>query len=318
MNQVFSHSLFTWLQFSIIIVLKFYIEYLQQDDKKMASTSIISSSVYKLKFLGTGTSVGIPMVGCHCTVCLSAHPKNQRLRCSVVIETPKGKKILIDATPDLRTQFLRSKIETLDMVFITHDHADHVHGLDDLRPLTFFNGRKPIPTYSSPETADSLKARFPYIFQRDIVFKDRPILGGHIPLLDLHVLPINEEKILQAHIGGEEFSFFQMPHGHTKTLGIFFASMAYLIDCHEVPEPVLEFLHQQKLKVLIIDCLKRTPHTTHLHLEKSLSYIHKICPEKAFFTHLSHDFDHEQLTQELYEKGYSHVIPAYDDLEVDF
>ncbi|MEX1100239.1 MAG: MBL fold metallo-hydrolase, partial [Bacteriovoracaceae bacterium] len=173
--------------------------------------------------LGTGTSTGIPMVGCKCSVCLSTNPKNHRFRASIALKTSSHKTIIVDVTPDLRSQLLQNKIDQCDACIITHEHADHVHGIDDLRPLSF-DKESPIPVYTWNSCAEHLSEKFPYIFQADKLFRFKPVLGGGIPKLSLHTVG---EKAL---IAGEEFEFYLLPHGHTKTLSFLHKKFAYAID----------------------------------------------------------------------------------------
>lgn len=266
----------------------------------------------KVYILGSGTSTGVPTLGCSCKVCQSQNKKNKRLRSSILIVTKENKKILIDTTPDLRTQLLDNQITDIDAVIMTHEHADHTHGIDDLRPFCFYKNH-PIPVYTYQRCAELLKHKFFYIFQRDEFFKDKKILGGGIPKLDLHVINEGKQNIL-----GHEFEFFKLKHGHTHTLAFRFENMAYIIDCEQVPQPVLESLKNKKLNLLIIDCLRRKKHQTHLHLDLTLEYIKKIEPKSAGLTHMSHDFDHDPFEQEVVSLGYKHVFACYDGQKLFF
>lgn len=254
--------------------------------------------------LGTGTSTGIPMLGCNCETCLSSNPKNQRLRSSVLLKTARGKRILVDTTPDLRTQFLANNISDCDACIITHEHADHVHGIDDLRPLTFERD-EPISVYTYSNCAEHLAEKFPYIFKADQLFKFRPILGGGIPKLSLHSV---QDK---AVIAGEEFEFFQLPHGHTKSLSFIHGKLGYAIDCKTVPSEWAERMRSKKLDLLILDCVKREPHQTHLHLKASLEIARKVGAKKTGLIHMGHELEHEQLETELKSLDFD-VFPLYD------
>ncbi len=223
-----------------------------------------------------------------------------------MIELPDKKRILIDASPDLRTQLLNSQVDSLDAVLITHDHADHTHGVDDLRPFGF-KREKPLSVYTDPHCAQSLKGKFPYIFDRDIFFKDKAILGGGIPLLDLELIEEGTTKIL-----GEDFEFFFLPHGHIKTTGLRHGKMAYLVDCESIPESVLRRLQEVKLDLLIIDCLRPKPHQTHLHFEKTINYIQMINPKTAVLTHLGHEWDYLNLIDNLKQHNIKNTFPATD------
>lgn len=260
----------------------------------------------KISILGSGTSTGVPILGCNCQVCQSNDLRNKRLRTSAVIQLASGKNVLIDASPDLRTQLLRDKVDMVDAAIITHDHADHTHGMDDLRPFGF-KAKKAIPVYASALTAGSLRNKFPYIFDRDNYFKDKAILGGGIPLLDLTITEDGIKNIL-----GEEFEFFSLPHGHTKTLGIRHRKMAYIVDCKDIPAETVKKLSSVNLEILVIDCLRPSPHETHLHLEQTLHFIREINPKTAVLTHMGHEWDYMELTAELLRRGVKNTFPAVD------
>lgn len=260
--------------------------------------------------LGTGTSTGIPMVGCLCPVCTSLDHRDQRLRTSIFIETKSGKKILVDTTPDLRTQLLTNKISDIDFVIMTHDHADHLHGIDDLRPLTFGPPEKVIPIYCNEETAKIIEKRFNYIFQNNN--PQNPILGGGIPRLSLNPVELDKKIIIE----GEEFTFFNYPHGHGSTMGFTHQGFAYIVDCMELPVQLLEKLKKQKLELLIIDCLKRGAHTTHLTVDKSFDYIQKINPERCGLIHMGHDLSHIELAKLADDQFGKKVYPLYDQLKL--
>ncbi len=241
-------------------------------------------------------------MNCFCSVCQSSNSKNQRTRASIFISTARGKKFLIDTSPDLRMQYLKNKLSPPDGVFITHDHADHLHGIDDLRPFSF--RQKAMDLYTSTETANLIKERFSYIFAQ----KNQKV-GGGIPLIDMHEVSIGEEEIIEE---SESFLFYLLPHHHTKTLGIVHEKkMAYFIDCNSIPTKTLNALKSFNLELLIIDCVRRAPHQTHLNLDKALQYANEIQAKKTVFTHLSHDFDHQELSNEL-KKYDSTFFPAYD------
>jgi phosphoribosyl 1,2-cyclic phosphate phosphodiesterase len=260
----------------------------------------------KITILGSGTSTGVPILGCNCVVCKSTERRNKRFRTSALIELADGKKILIDASPDLRTQLLNNHVESLNAIIITHDHADHTHGMDDLRPFGFKAG-KALPVFMDESAAKDLRRKFPYIFDRHNYFQNKEVLGGGIPLLDINLTQEGPEKIL-----GEDFTFFSLPHGHENTLGILHQKLAYIVDCREIPEPALQKLSDAKLEILIIDCLRPTPHQTHLHLDRTLEYIERIRPKTAVLTHLGHEWDYLNLTQELKKRGVKNTFPAVD------
>ncbi len=260
----------------------------------------------KITILGSGTSTGVPILGCNCQVCQSNDLRNKRLRTSALLQTESGKNILIDASPDLRSQLLSTRLKELDSVIITHDHADHTHGMDDLRPYTF--GRQnPIPVYASEATCETLRTKFPYIFQRHLVFAQKPVLGGGIPLLNL-------VEVGPGHysLSGESIEFYSLPHGHDETLAVRHSRMAYVVDCREIPVMVLEKLQQARLDLLVIDCLRMEPHSTHLHLDLTLDYIRHVSPRLAVLTHLGHEMDYLDLTDQLQRRGINNVLAAID------
>ncbi len=259
--------------------------------------------------LGTGTSTGIPMMGCKCPVCSSLDHRDKRLRTSIFIESKHGNKILVDTTPDLRSQFLENKISGVDFVIITHEHSDHVHGIDDLRPLTFGPPVREIPVYCNSETGKILEQRFAYIFN-----PTRPAIGGGIPRLRLHeVNLLKETKIFD-----EKFIFFNYPHGHGETMGFLFQKMAYVVDCQEIPEKIVSLLTETKLDLLIIDCLKRGSHSTHLSVERAFNYIKQIKPIRTGLIHMSHDLSHTQLEAMASNEFGSKVFPLYDQQKIFF
>ncbi len=250
--------------------------------------------------LGSGTSTGIPILGCNCEVCNSTNPANSRLRTSVFLTTALGKNILVDTTPDLRFQLLTHKPDSIDAVIMTHDHADHTHGIDDLRPFSFYQ-KKDLPLYCSPETAESLRRKFDYIFN------PKPVIGGGIPQLKLIEIPFAPFAIEQ-----EEFEFFSLPHGRIQTTGFRHRSLAYLIDCHDVPDELCEKLNNHPLDWLIIDCVKPDPHDTHLGFDKTIEIIKKIQPKQAGLIHMGHEWDHDQLQLRLQRNGLFEAVPLKD------
>ncbi len=261
----------------------------------------------KLTILGTGTSVGIPQVGCSCLVCTSLDHRDQRLRTSVYLETKNGQRILVDTTPDLRTQLLENKISAIDFAIITHEHADHLHGLDDLRPLCFGPPPKEIPVFTNANTKAGIEARFPYIF-----FHKGPILGGGIPRLRLEAVALEKDITLL----GEDFFFFNYPHGHAETMGFVLGDLAYIVDCHSLPLHIVKFLKEKKLKFLVIDCLQRKAHSTHLTVEKCFEYVREIKPEKTGLIHISHDLSHSVLKELAMREFGESVFPLYDGQKI--
>ncbi len=268
----------------------------------------------KITILGSGTSTGIPMLGCHCEVCSSSNPKNKRLRTSIHIRTPRSS-FLIDTGPDLREQLLRNKIEDIDFAIITHDHADHTHGIDDLRPLCFGPPVKEIPIYTYKACLDALTHKFPYIFQADKIFsKERPPLGGGIPRLKLFEISAPSKEVIH----GEEFEFLLLDHGYANALGFIHEKMAYIIDCHELSVSQLEKLKERELDLLIIDCVTDGEHKTHLNVEKAFKYIKEISPKRAGLIHMNHALEHEELENRAKANFEYPVFPLYDSLRLKY
>ena len=271
-----------------------------------------------ITILGSGTSTGTPIIGCHCKTCLSDHPHDKRLRASIFLRTKQNHHILVDATPDLRYQLLRQKIQYIDFVLISHEHADHVHGIDDLRQICFQKTKQELDIYCAQLHQPYLVERFPYIFQREKFFnKDRPILGGGIPILKLKAFEL-KDQIKHLEIMGEPFTFFLLPHNYTKTVCFYHDGFAYLPDCYEVTANVVDFLTQQKLRLLIINCLQKQDHQTHLTVEKSFAYIHKIRPAQAGLIHMNHNLSHEELTRLAKENFDFPVFPVYDTQNLNY
>jgi phosphoribosyl 1,2-cyclic phosphate phosphodiesterase len=263
----------------------------------------------KITILGSGTSTGVPILGCNCQVCQSNDIRNKRLRTSALLELSQGRKLLIDATPDLRAQLLAKNITEVHGVIITHDHADHTHGMDDLRPFAYKLGTA-LPVFTDKQTADDLTRKFSYIFDRENYFSSKEILGGGIPLLDLHQISEGSHQIL-----GEDLEFFGLPHGHGQSLAVRHRKMAYITDCRQIPGPVIQKLRDTKLEILLIDCLRPNPHQTHLHLELTLEYVSAISPQLAVLIHMGHEWDYLELIRELRKRGVKNTLPAVDGAE---
>ncbi len=261
-----------------------------------------------LTFLGTGTSMGIPTLGCDCAVCTSAvtpapagDPRNRRTRPSILVQYD-GHAVLIDTGADFHHQAIRENIRRLDAVFYTHPHADHILGLDDLRPLTF-HSPEPLPLYADNATAEVIGRIFAYTFR-----PPRP--GTTIARVQMHRL---EEIAGQAvNLFGATFRRIPVLHGSLTISGYRFGSAAYLTDMSAIPE---ESVSQLKgLDILILDALRHTPHPTHSNVENSLKVVEQLKPKRAFFTHMGHDLDHAATDAILP----AHVRLAYDGLKVDF
>jgi phosphoribosyl 1,2-cyclic phosphate phosphodiesterase len=250
----------------------------------------------KITVLGSGTSVGVPTPGCHCVVCTSPDPRDNRLRPSIMIQYG-GRNVVIDTTPDFRTQMLRAKAERLDAVLFTHSHADHIMGLDDVRPFNF-RQRTRIPIFASEDTMSAIRRSFHYIFNGEEQ-------QSAIPQLETHIL--NGESF---ELFGQEFIPIRLLHGRFFVYGFRFGQAAYLTDHNEVPE---ESMRQLKdLDVLFLDALRHKPHPTHSTVERSMRTVELLAPRRAFFTHICHDLLHAETESALP----SHVRLAYDGLEI--
>lgn len=263
-----------------------------------------------ITILGSGTSTGVPLVGCACPVCTSLDHRDQRLRTSLFIETKNGQRIIVDTGPDLRTQLLANKITAIDFAIITHEHADHLHGIDDLRPFSFGPPVREIPVFTNAPTKKFIEERYPYIFQKN----SRPSIGGGIPKLNIQAVEM--EKTTK--VNGEDFFFFSYPHGYGVTMGFIHESFAYIVDCFELPDHLIEILKAKKLKLLVIDCLQRKSHQTHLTVEKSFEYIREINPEKTGLIHMSHDLSHRVLSDLASAAFGSNVFPVYDQMKLSY
>ena len=260
--------------------------------------------------LGSGTSTGIPIIGCQCRVCNSSDPHDQRTRSSIFLETKNNNKIIVDTTPDMRSQILREGIKKCDACIITHEHADHIHGIDDLKPFVF-DRTEHLPVYTYDKCADFLKEKFAYIFDTDQHLDGKKALGSGVPKLKLETIA------KEFNIGKDHFKMTTLPHGHTRSLSFYHDGLAYIIDCKEVTQDWLDYLKAKKPKILIIDCVRRKPHTTHLHLEKSIEYARYIGAQCTYLTHLAHIFSHKELCEELKELDFN-ISVAFDGLKLSY
>jgi phosphoribosyl 1,2-cyclic phosphate phosphodiesterase len=250
-----------------------------------------------LTVLGSGTSMGVPTIGCDCAVCHSSDPHDRRTRPSIMIEYG-GKTVLIDTTPDFREQAIREQIRRLDAVLYTHTHADHILGLDDLRPLSFHRNGK-IPLYATPDAAAFLQNMFRYIFDADYKY-------GGIAQVEMHTI----EGPVQ--LFGATFEPVKVMHGSAEILGFRFGSAAYLTDFSDIPESSFERL--QHLDILFLDALRHKPHPTHSTVENSLRIIERVQPRRAFFTHICHDLPHKETNATLPP----HVRLSFDGMKLEF
>ena len=258
-----------------------------------------------LTFLGTGTSMGVPTLGCTCAVCTSAvsptgDRRNRRTRPSIYIAW-ESYAVLIDSGPDFHAQAIREKVTHVDAVLYTHPHADHILGLDDLHPLTF-GLAAPLPLYADDPTAAAIERVFDYTFRP-------PRRGTTIARVVLHRFTDPQE---QVHLFGATFQRVPVNHGNLVISGYRFGSAAYLTDMSAIPEASLAQL--QGLDILILDALRLTPHPTHSNVENSLRIVEQLKPKRAFFTHMGHDLDHAATDAMLPQ----HVRLAYDGLKLEF
>lgn len=250
----------------------------------------------KITVLGSGTSVGVPTIGCHCDVCTSTDPRDNRLRPSILVQYD-GRNVLIDTTPDFRTQALRSRLERLDAVIFTHSHADHIMGLDDVRPFNF-RQKEQIPVFASAETMEAIRRCFRYIFSDEKK-------ESNVPKLDTRVFDAPFDLF------GLEFEPIPILHGSQTIHGFRFGAAAYLTDHSDIPEPSMERL--RSLDVLFLDALRYKPHPTHSTVERSLKTVELLAPRRAYFTHICHDLAHERAESMLPPN----VRLAYDGLEIE-
>lgn len=253
-----------------------------------------------LLFLGTGTSVGVPVIGCRCPVCVSHDPCNNRTRSSLFVSTP-GTRILIDSGPDLREQALREDLTEIDAVLYTHSHLDHVVGFDELRAFCW-GKENPLPLYATESCLEVLKNMFGWAFH------DSNTHSGYVKPDPRIITP-------QFSVGGLSIRPLPVFHGTVDTVGFRFGtesgfSFAYLPDVKSIPEKTMEML--AGLDLLIIDSLRDSPHSTHLSLPEALAISGKLAPRRTVLTHISHDLDHASLAASLPE----HVSPAYDGLRI--
>ena len=250
-----------------------------------------------LTVLGSGTSMGVPTIGCNCRVCTSTDPRDQRTRPSVIIEYG-GHNVLIDTTPDFRAQAIRENLRSLDAVLYTHAHADHILGLDDVRPLSLRRAQK-IPLYANCATANRLREMFRYVFEAE---------PSHGPLPQVNLHEINGP----VELFGARFQPVPIMHGDTEILGFRFGNAAYLTDFSEIPETSMQ--HLQDLDTLFLDALRHKPHPSHSNVENSLRLVERLRPRRAFFTHISHDLPHQETNASLP----AHVRLAHDGLKLEF
>jgi len=249
-----------------------------------------------LKFLGTGTSTGVPILTCTCAVCKSPDPHDQRTRPSISLEYDE-RVVVIDTTPDFRAQALREGLTRLDAVVFTHGHADHILGLDDTR-VFYFRQQVPLAIYADERCLATIRRTFAYIFDGNYPYGgvgklDPHLIEGPFDLWGLRVTPV------------------PVLHGSLPILGYRFRDVAYITDVSEIPET--SFSQLEDLDLLILDALRRKPHPTHLSLEQALAMVERLKPRRALFTHIAHELGHEATNAGLP----AHVRLAYDGLKLE-
>lgn len=250
----------------------------------------------KVTLLGTGTSQGVPVIGCTCETCTSTNPKDKRLRTSAYIEV-EGLKILIDTSIDFRQQMLKNKLTDVDSVLYTHHHVDHIYGMDDLRMITQ-KFDKFIELYGNEKTMDEMKITFRYVFDQELIkYKS-------VPLVNFNVI---ENKIFK--IKNVEIIPIECMHGNLKIFGYRINNFAYLTDCSAISDNELKKL--EGLKVLVINALRIRPHPTHFNLQEAVEIAKRVKPKRTCFTHLTHDLLHDKINSTL-PKG---TELAYDGME---
>ena len=250
--------------------------------------------------LGSGTSTGVPIVGCNCSVCSSDHPRNKRLRASAYIELNDGSCILIDTSPDLRQQALTAGITRMDAVFYTHLHADHTHGIDELRTFNYLK-RAPIDIYGSEEHIAHIRRQFRYIFEESLQ------KGGGKPELETHnIVPFESFELF-----GTKITPIKLFHGKLPCTGWRIGDFAYLTDVSRIPEETYEYL--TGLDTLILGALRPLEHPTHFSIPEAVEEAKRIGARHTWLTHMGHDVDYEETRKKVDPP----VEPAYDQLRIE-
>ncbi len=255
----------------------------------------------RLTFLGTGTSFGVPQVGCNCAVCRSPDPRDKRTRVGAVVESSGGTRLLLDTPPELRVQLIANGIDRVDAVLFTHDHADHTHGIDDIRAISVRRDG-PLPMYGSAATMQSLHDKFRYVFDDTM----RPMPGTAKPEGQTFIV----EAGTPVTIGDLLVHPFTVPHGRFEVTAFRIGPLGYVTDAKTLPAAALDTL--RGVKVLVLNALFRTAHPTHLSIPEAIEMAREIGAERTYLTHLTHENFHADLEAEL-PQG---IMPAFDGLTV--
>jgi phosphoribosyl 1,2-cyclic phosphate phosphodiesterase len=250
----------------------------------------------QLTMLGVGSSAGTPVVGCGCATCASNDVRNKRTRCSSLITLDSGENILIDTGPDLRSQALRENIKRVDAVLYTHTHADHLHGIDDLRAFCVLQ-RKQIPLYAKEDAAAHISNKFGYTLREPSDFWEMPVLRI-------------ESVEAPFELFGTKITPIPVMHGRSQIYGYRIGNCAYMTDVSEIPESSFDLL--KDLDIILLDCLREQYHPTHINIEQSLSYISRIQAKQSYMIHMTHDLEYATLTSKLPKN----VFVGFDGLKL--
>ena len=252
----------------------------------------------QLTMLGVGSSAGTPVVGCNCATCISTDLRNKRTRCSSLFTLDSGENILIDTGPDLRNQALREGIKCVDAVLYTHTHADHLHGIDDLRAFCVLQ-RKQIPLYAKQDAATHISQKFGYTLREPSDFWEMPVLR-----IEAIEAPFE--------LYGVKITPIPVMHGRSQIFGYRVGNCAYMTDVSEIPESSFALL--EDLDVILLDCLRETAHPTHINIEQSLAYLSRIQAKQSYMIHMTHDLEYATLTSRLPKN----VLAGFDGLKLQF